>query len=111
MSYDALWRILWPKFVEWAEHESTGINITDKVNNVIESFENVSDNLMPDTVQDLVTVWNEKQDYIKQFDQLNQSYPTFCLWRKYRYMELVEILLGLERWGCETHIYDTGSSQ
>lgn len=51
---------------------------------------------MPDTLQDLVTVWNEKQDYIKQFDKLNQSNPTFCLWRKYRYMELVEILLGLE---------------
>ena len=107
-SYEALWRILWPKFVEWAEHESTDINITDTVNNGIESFENVSHKLMPYTVQDLVTVWNKKQDYIKQFEKLNQSNPTFCLWRKYWYMEFVEILL---RWGIETHIYDTGSSQ
>ena len=58
MSYEALWRILWPKCVEWAEHEGTDIDITDKVNNAIESFENVSDKLMPYTVQDLVTVWN-----------------------------------------------------
>ena len=45
MSYEALWRILWPKFVGWAEQESTDINISDKVNNVIGSFENVSVNL------------------------------------------------------------------
>ena len=86
MSYEALWRILWPKFVEQAEHEGTDIDITDKVNNLIESFENVCDKLMPYTVQDIVTVWNEKQDYIKQFDKSNQSNSIFGLTRQY--MEL-----------------------
>ena len=37
---------------------------------------------MPDTVQDLVTVWNDKQDYIKQFDKSDQSNNTFGAWRQ-----------------------------
>lgn len=101
LSYEALWRVLWPILLSWAKDEgkdpdgkladlpakfASGFTATDDKSSTTVDFPAYK--LAMDEMGHVV-------DIIHEFDKAHQSNPTFCYWRQY--MLLVSILLRFTR--------------
>ena len=96
LTYEALWRILWPKFQEWAVQNGKSLdeNLSAVVDDVVEKF-TTKDEDVTDSFCALVRVTSTVLDLLKEFDESESAYPTFKFWRQY--MKMVSILMGFVR--------------
>ena len=98
LTYEALWRILWDKFVKWAEDSSVDIN--PDIMGAAKSVANeMSGKSSADAVHDQVNKLEEifadtdMSGMLKEFEK--DRSPSFTYWRQY--MELVSLLLQFIR--------------
>lgn len=100
LTYEALWRVLWPIVVAWARdggHDdegelaalpaklAAGFSLDEKGLTAIDSS----------VYRHAVNEMGHVLDIIAQFDEVHQHNPTLCYWRQY--MLLVTILLRFTR--------------
>ena len=96
LTYEALWRILWPKFKEWAVQNTKELdeNILAVIDDFIDRFSNKDDDIT-DSFCRLVSIISPVLDLLKEFDESETAHPTFKYWRQY--MEMISILMGFIR--------------
>ena len=99
LTYEALWRILWDKFVNWAEDSSVDINPDIMEATPKRDANEMSDKSSADAVRDQVNkleeilVDTDMSGMLKEFEK--DRSPSFTYWRQY--MELVSLLLQFIR--------------
>ena len=97
-TYEALWTILWDKFVNWAEDSSVDINpdIMEAAKSVAnEMSDKSSANAVHDQVNKLEEILadTDTSGLLKEYKK--DRSPSFTYWRQY--MELVSLLLQFIR--------------
>ena len=96
ISYEALWRVLWPLLLTWAHDNGEPVDessLEEMARRLANEFSTRSDDLKDLTTHGLLI--SQVIELIKKFDEAHQDNPTFCYWRKY--MNLVSILLRFTR--------------
>lgn len=96
LTYESLWRILWPKFLAWAEENEKPLdkNLLTSVRDVVDKFSNKDDEVT-DSFIALVELIAPVLGLLKEFDKSQSQNPTFKYWRQY--MDMVSILMGFIR--------------
>lgn len=97
LTFEVLWRILWPKFLSWLEttHPSHSDEIQVSVDSIIQGFTMEKNALIQDAYDNLVNSISGIIDFLQEFDNSNSQNPMFRYWREY--MDMVSILLGFIR--------------
>ncbi|KAL2081649.1 hypothetical protein ACEWY4_023502 [Coilia grayii] len=97
LAFEALWRILWPTFLQWVDDNDCTID-----NSCIQLADAISEHIRCEEIEtaagcyeELVLKVEKVQDLLAEFDKANKDKPTFTFWRQY--MELVSILLAFTR--------------
>lgn len=94
LAFEALWRILWPTFLQWVDDNDSTIDrnhckLADALSEHIRCGEIEA---AAACYEDLVLKVGEVQDLLAEFDNDNEDKPTFTFWQQY--MDLVSILLA-----------------
>ena len=96
LTYEALWRVLWPIIVAWARdggHDDEGELAALPVK--LAAGFSLEDAIDSPVYRHAVNEMGHVLDIIAQFDEAHQHNPTLCYWRQY--MLLVSILLRFTR--------------
>lgn len=97
LTFEALWRSLWPKFQEWAVQNGKALineELSMHVDKVIEKFAGKCEDVT-DSFCELVRAAAGVIGLLQEFDESQSGQPTFKYWRQY--MEMVSILMGFIR--------------
>jgi hypothetical protein len=97
LAVEALWRILWDRFLKWADENNKEIDSEVQLlaDQITLAFRNRNMQLAEAEYERLVAVNHEVLGTIEQFEKDQMSKPTFKYWRNY--MDMVSILLGFIR--------------
>jgi hypothetical protein len=97
LTFEALWRILWPEFETWAS--TNGKVLDDRlrrgVDCVLNMFTYHEAGEASKFFEELVEATTELFALLDDFDTSQSDCPTFTYWRQY--MEMIAILLGFIR--------------
>ena len=100
LSYEALWRVLWPILTKWAKDKddnecNTLVNLSETLATKFTTANNNDALVDALTSSELVNEVGQAARIIKAFDAAHYDNPSFCYWRQY--MKLVSILLRFTR--------------
>lgn len=100
LSYEALWRVLWPILTKWAKDKddnecNTLVNLSETLATKFTTANNNDALVDALTSSELVNEVGQAARIIKAFDAAHYDNPSFCYWRQY--MKLVSILLRFKR--------------
>ena len=97
MTYEALWRILWPKFMDWTKQKGVELqNIYEDVQILLQSMESTDGDLEPsEALSSLERTLTDSDLHrlLKEFD--DEVSPTSQYWRDY--MKMTSLLLQFIR--------------
>lgn len=94
LSYEALWRVLWPILVAWAKDNSKDGTLVDLSTQLATQFDK-SSAMDAAAYSNLIDEVAEVTGIVKEFDATHQDDSTYRYWRQY--MNLVSILLRFTR--------------
>ena len=97
LTVEALWRVLWPQFMNWSEANGREVNIaiTACARNIGIGIDVKNDQLIENNIQEMTSLMQGVLENLTDFDEANSHNPTYCFWRQY--MNMVEILLRFTR--------------
>ena len=100
LSYEALWRVLWPILTKWAKDKddnecNTLVNLSETLATKFTTANDNDASVDALTSSELVNEVGQAARIIKAFDAAHYDNPSFCYWRQY--MKLVSILLRFTR--------------
>lgn len=97
LSYEALWRVLWPLFLAWAQENGKDLDgsLGDLTQKLAEGFSNRKNEERDVAFETLMETLVQMTGFIEGFDEAHKDNATFSYWRKY--MHLVSILLRFTR--------------
>ena len=94
LSYEALWRVLWPLLVLWANDNGKDDKLVDLSMQLASKFDQSSE-MDTAAYSNLIDEVGQVTDIVREFDATRQDDSTYCYWRQY--MHLVCILLRFTR--------------
>ena len=94
LSYEALWRVLWPLLVLWAKDNGKDDKLVDLSMQLASKFDQSSE-MDTAAYSNLIDEVGQVTDIVREFDATRQDDSTYCYWRQY--MHLVCILLRFTR--------------
>lgn len=97
LSYEALWRVLWPLFQAWSEENGKDVDshLKESAKQLVEKLSSESDETTEVAYISVMEELTEILVFLEEFDVLHEDDATFCYWRIY--MLLVSILLRFTR--------------
>ena len=93
LTFEALWKIIWPSFIQWAAESNREIDqhIEQLAGECASDFNTDNNEAIQDKIAELLPLLQNISDMFAQYDADNADKPTFTFWRQY--MQLVSILL------------------
>ncbi|KAL9979291.1 hypothetical protein ACROYT_G016935 [Oculina patagonica] len=97
LSYEALWRVLWPLFLAWSQENGKNLDGSLEVlgRKLAEGFSTGTNEERDAAYASLMEALTRIPEVIEEFEAAHADSATFCYWRKYMYM--VSILLRFTR--------------
>lgn len=96
LTFEALWRILWPNFLYWVDENGHSLSddLQTCVDQVTQCF-TTENGEVQESFEKLVTAATGIFPLLEEFDKSKTENPTYLYWREY--MEMVSILMGFLR--------------
>lgn len=94
LTLEALWRILWPKFIEWVDQVPEIKHAQLIIKELVQKLKNHDLNV-EEEYEELVSLLYQILKEIDQFDESQKNKKTYKLWRQY--MDMVFTLLAFIR--------------
>ena len=96
LTLEALWRILWPKFLSWVTDNGKSLGVDEEhVKQVILDFSNRDIDSVTASFEKLVDESSHILELLDEYDSTQSTSSTFRFWRQY--MGMVSIMMGFIR--------------